>query len=460
MNSTLLDRRELRDLWVSIAIALSLAAYHLCFNLVQAFQYLSTEYARLVNNMMFLWILGLLWVAYRRYLDALTRQHDLHNVLTSISTEVIMVVDIHRRIEMVNETISMFGYKIGEVIKKTTDLLYFDRRADKARPHEVRDAIESVGFHVGQALGRKRDGTTFPIEIVSAALKGRSGAVLLVKDITERKRAEESILRAKERAEAADAAKSRMLAEVEESYEKLREMEGMRDNLTHMIVHDMRTPLQVVLSSLELLEQIKRRNPASGPDEARMLSQAVQQSRRLADLANAVLDVSRLESNRFPLTITSWDLVDLADECIAASSVLFDDLRVRCERNREDIPVEADREVIRRVIGNLLHNALKYSPPGSEVTLSLAADHDHVGLYVKDCGPGLAPEDAGKVFDKFAQGGNRPLRKMHGAGIGLAFCRLAVRAHGGSIGVTSELGKGATFWFRLPFKAAAPAAAS
>ena len=455
MMSPLLDRRELRDLWVSIAIALSLAVYHLYFNLAQSFQYLTMEYARLVNNLMFLWILALLWVAYRRYLDAMFRQKELNNILSSISTEVIMVVDLKRRIEIVNESISMFGYTTNEVLKKTTDLLYLDRRTDKAHPHEVRDAIEIVGFHIGQATGRKKDGTTFPVEIVTAALKGREGAVLVIKDITERKHAEETILCAKERAEAADAAKGKMLGELEQSYEKLRETEGMRDNLTHMIVHDMRTPIQVVLTNLELMDRFKKRSPHPNDDETKMLAEAMFHTQRLADMTNTVLDVSRLETSRFPLNKTSWDLAALASECIAQLAPMFRDLRVRCENPDGAILIEADHDIIRRVVGNLMNNALKYSPPGAEVLLSLARNHGDVRLAVRDAGPGIAPGDVENIFEKFGQGETRPLRKMHGAGIGLAFCRLAIEAHGGSVGVDSELGKGSTFWFRIPLTATA-----
>jgi PAS domain S-box-containing protein len=459
MLAPLLDRRELRDLWVSIAIAISLAVYHLCFSLVGTLQYLSMEYARFVNNIMFFWILGLLWVAYRRYLDAVSRQKELHNILTSISTEVIMVADTRRRVRMANESVSLFGYTVAEVLMQPTDLLYFDRRIDDKNPHEVRDAVERVGFHMGRATGRKRDGTTFPLEIMTAALKGNEGVVLVVKDITERQRAEEAILRAKEQAEAANVAKGKMLAELDENYAKLRETESMRDNLTHMIVHDMRTPLQVVLSNLELVERLHRRT-GGREDEKPMLSEAMLHAQVLADMANTVLDVSRLESHRFPLQKTAWDFATLADESIATLAPSFRDLRVRCDKPDGALVVEADREIIRRVVGNLLGNAFKYSPPDSEVVVSLEQKDGHVRFAVKDAGPGIAPEDQQKIFEKFGQGGTRPLRKTHGAGIGLAFCRLAVEAHGGAVGVNSELGKGASFWFEIPVGTSAGAAAS
>jgi diguanylate cyclase (GGDEF)-like protein/PAS domain S-box-containing protein len=104
-----------------------------------------------------------------------------------------MVVDSHRRIQMVNESVNIFGFSPEEVIKKTTDLLYLDRRVDKNRPNEIRDSINKIGFHIGQATGRKRTGETFPLEIMTLSLKGNEGVVVVIRDITERRQREEEI---------------------------------------------------------------------------------------------------------------------------------------------------------------------------------------------------------------------------------------------------------------------------
>jgi len=193
MIGTDIPNRETRDLWMAIAIALSLGVYHLLFNIISFLQYISYQYYQWVSNLLFFWILALLWVAYRRWHNAVYRQRKLRNILASIKTEVIMVVDSHRRIQMVNESVNIFGFSPEEVINKTTDLLYLDRRVDKNRPTEIYDSINKIGFHIGQATGRKRTGETFPLEIMTVSLKGSEGVVIVIRDITERKQTEEKI---------------------------------------------------------------------------------------------------------------------------------------------------------------------------------------------------------------------------------------------------------------------------
>jgi diguanylate cyclase (GGDEF)-like protein/PAS domain S-box-containing protein len=193
MIRTDMQKRETRDLWVAIAIALSLGIYHLLFNIISLLQYISIQYYPWVSNLLFFWILALLWVAYRRWRNAVYRQKALRNILESINTEIIMVVDSHRRIQMVNESVNIFGFSPEEVIKKTTDLLYLDRRVDKNRPTEIRDAVNKIGFHIGQATGRKRTGETFPLEIMTLSLKGNEGVVVVIRDITDRMQTEEKI---------------------------------------------------------------------------------------------------------------------------------------------------------------------------------------------------------------------------------------------------------------------------
>ena len=190
MIGTDIPKRETRDLWVAIAIALSLGVYHLLFNIISFLQNISYQYYQLLSNLLFFWIVALLWVAYRRWRNAVYRQRELRNILASIKPEVIMVVDSRRRIQMANESVNMFGYSPEEVIKKTTDLLYIDRRIDKNRPIEIRDSINKIGFHIGQATGRKRTGETFPLEIMTVSLKGSESVVVVIRDISERKQAE------------------------------------------------------------------------------------------------------------------------------------------------------------------------------------------------------------------------------------------------------------------------------
>jgi len=451
MIETDIQKREMRDLWLAIVIALVLGIYHLLFNIISSVQYISYQYASWVNHLMFFWVLALLWITYRRWCDAIRRQKELRNILASISTEVIMVVDSYRRIQMVNESVSIFGFSPKEVVKQTTDLLYLDRRADKDRPNEIRDSIDRVGFHIGQATGQKSNGETFPLEIMTASLKGREGVVVVIKDITERKRAEEAILQAKQVAEFANEEKSKLLVQLNENFQKLKNLEALRDNLTNMIVHDMRNPLQVILMTAQLLEMLNE--PTMSEKNRTKIKDIVSQAMLLEAMINSLLDVSRLESGLLPLDKKVHDLVLLGKETVeeiiplaANDQILFDE--PGCESF-----VECDRDIIKRVVLNLLANAIKFSAKDDKIHIIFSRDDSCARLMITDSGPGIAPEYHEKIFEKFWQVDSNKHKQMHSSGLGLTFCKLAIEAHGGTIGVESELGKGAKFWFQLPVAA-------
>jgi signal transduction histidine kinase len=109
-----------------------------------------------------------------------------------------------------------------------------------------------------------------------------------------------------------------------------------------------------------------------------------------------------------------------------------------------------DPALIRRVVGNLLGNALKFTPASGSITLTVTRVDGRPFIEVADTGPGIPPDFIGRVFDKFSQAGEGRAKKRYSTGLGLAFCKLAVEAHGGTIGVASEVGAGSRFTFQLP----------
>lgn len=230
---------------------------------------------------------------------------------------------------------------------------------------------------------------------------------------------------------------------LQESYEQLRVLEALRDNLTHMIVHDMRSPLTVIMGTLDMIKT----NLTGLDKNGDLLELARQSARALNDMATQMLDVSRLEAGQMPISKTVCDVAKLAREVI-------EPLRLQAENRRlqvvaaEPLVVTCDGDVIRRVIGNLVTNALKCTPSGGEVSVACTRAGAGARVAVTDTGCGIAPEDQARLFKKFCQleGQTRKL----GVGLGLAFCKLAVEAHGGTIGVDSEVNKGSTFWFVLP----------
>lgn len=443
-----LQRRALGDLWIAIGIAVSMAVYHLSTTVLGRWLDLSEQWLFLVHNTLFGWILCLLWVAYRRWRVALRRQTDLRRILGSIATEVILVVDRRRRIRMVNDSVTaVFGRTADELIGRTTEILYQDRRTPDGS--SIREEMERIGFHVGRAVALRADGSPFEVEITTSLLRGHEGAVVMIKDITARRRAEEAILAAKQAAERASEERGALLEELRQNFDRLKELETLRDSLTHMIVHDMRSPIQIMLTNLELVLNYPERALADA-DRVR-LEDAKARAEWLVNMARSMLDVSRLEARQFPLTCAPCDVIALATESVAACHPLADGLHLR---GPVGSPVEArlDREVVGRVLINLLVNAIKYSPPGGMVTVRVTRDEaNRVRVEVIDQGPGVPAEEQARIFEKFAQAAAVARRQAHhSVGLGLTFCKLAVEAHGGRIGIESTPGQGATFWFELP----------
>jgi signal transduction histidine kinase len=233
-----------------------------------------------------------------------------------------------------------------------------------------------------------------------------------------------------------------------ESYQRLQELERLRDDLVHMIVHDMRSPLMGLCGFLELA-LMKMRGRADGP-HVHSIQQALESARALSEMVTSLLDISRLEAGQMPLAKTSCDLRKLASEAVKSLGALTSGANVILQPPPEPVTAFCDADVIQRVIQNLIANAVKFTPAGGEIRVAMNAADAQARFEVADTGPGIPPEYHQRIFDKFGQVESRKEMKKHSTGLGLTFCKLAVEAHGGRIGLNSEVGKGSTFWFELP----------
>jgi PAS domain S-box-containing protein len=237
-----------------------------------------------------------------------------------------------------------------------------------------------------------------------------------------------------------------------------KEIEEVRNALSGMIVHDLRSPLTTTLVSLAMIrEQIPPEAKTSVTDQALQVS--TRSLNKVLGLVNTLLDVSRMESGELTLNRAPVDMGQLAEEIISDLTPLANEYGVFLINEIAPglPPVWADREKVGRVLTNLIDNALKFTPEGGQVRVrsELAADGGLAdgtpGLLcaVLDGGPGIPEDYREKVFDRFAQIRGRQGRRA-GSGLGLAFCKMAVEAHGGRIWIENRPEGGSKFSFTLP----------
>jgi signal transduction histidine kinase/CHASE3 domain sensor protein len=225
-----------------------------------------------------------------------------------------------------------------------------------------------------------------------------------------------------------------------------RQAERLKSDLVATVSHELRTPLVSILGFTDLL--------LGGDDDAetraRYLRTVRSEGERLRVLINDLLDIQRLELGGATPRLASFDLRDLLGEQAQLYALQSERHAVRFEPPAPPIAVLADRDQLAQVVGNLLSNAIKYSPGGGEVRLALESGTEHVMVSVADSGLGIPAAERAAVFDMFHRVDSSDTQTIGGTGLGLALAKRIVEAHGGEIGVDSVLGRGSTFWFRLP----------
>jgi signal transduction histidine kinase len=239
---------------------------------------------------------------------------------------------------------------------------------------------------------------------------------------------------------------------LEESLKRLRELQKVRDDLMKMIVHDLKTPLTSVLATLEMLRDGDF--GAVSEPQGRALSDAEAKAEDLLALIEDLLEVARIEEQS----------ITLQPEPIAPAALLAEivhdwGLRFQQEGSSattdvaDDAPViRADKVLLKRVISNLVQNAITHSAGPVQIRLSARKAPNGILFAVADNGPGIPPEYQEIIFRKFEQVRAQNAPRVRSSGLGLTFCRLAVESHGGRIWVQSAEGEGSTFYIQLPLE--------
>ena len=331
----------------------------------------------------------------------------------------------------------MKGYRADEIIDKSFTCFYPPTDIEAGKPgHLLRQAAES-GRVTDEGWRVRKDGSLFWASVVITALYNDEGNIKgyakITRDVTERKRMEEEL--------------QQTLQRLEQGNKQLAELDQLRSLSISVASHELRSPLTAIKGYLDnLLEGVA--GPL--PDRAvHYLTRIGHNTDRVVRLSNMLLDISRIEAGQLPLELHMVSMREVITEVVsdfepaAKSKAITMHASGLC-----DVPVRADRSRLEQVLHNLLHNALKFTPPCGEVRVqSQVTTEQEVTITVADTGCGIPPGHHDKVFQKFHRA---PSPVQEGAGLGLAITKSLVELHGGRIWVESEVGRGSKFCFTLP----------
>lgn len=243
----------------------------------------------------------------------------------------------------------------------------------------------------------------------------------------------------------------RLAASYQTMARQLAELERLRAEFVGVASHELKTPINVIIGYLELLQEEIYGELA--PKQKEVLQTITKQANSLTRLVKRLLDISRFEASGGKIDVREVDLRRLLGTLESSFSVLAMQRDISFTVNHgEDLPgnVYWDEDRMNEVLGNLISNAFKFTPRGGKVALTVACRENKVVITVQDTGAGISPAQLPHIFDKFFQADNQAQAATKGTGLGLAIAKEIVEAHGGEITVDSAVGKGATFVVTLP----------
>lgn len=357
----------------------------------------------------------------RRY--GLEMEQQARAILQS-SGEGIIGVDLAGNVTFANDSaLRMLGWTGRELLGKPLhETVHYKKPDGTTYPRS------ECPMNAAQVLGRdvrredellfRKDGSSFPASYSTRPLRRGgelAGAVVTFSDITERK-----------------------------------SLERTKEFLTHAIVHDLNTPLSVIMAGAELAADCPGKLPGCANRES--LAMVFEMANEMKRMLSDILDISRMEEGKM-----RQEAARLRPEALvrAAAAEMAPMAEVNSRKVELDIgkglpAVRADRRTIKRVLENLISNAMRYTPSGTAVSVSAARAGRDVRFSVSDRGQGIKPEHLERIFEKYFQSESIGQPNRQGKGLGLTFCRMAVEAHGGRIWAENLEGKGCRFSFTLP----------
>ena len=354
----------------------------------------------------------------------------------------------------------MLGFQadelIGQCLHKTIHHTKADGTAYPMNECLTCDVVKGGStYHVEDEVFWRKDGTSFPVEYTSTPIRDENaeirGVVVTFRDITERKQAQEALL--KERASLAQKVEERT-AELNLTNAELSRSVRLKDEFLANMSHELRTPLNAILARSEILQE-----EIFGELNEKQMNyvKTIETSgRHLLGLINDILDLSKIEAGQMALEIEPFFVKTVCQASLEfiKELALKRRLQVFTEIDSNVLLMQADQRRLKQILINLLNNAVKFTEEGQTMGLDVVGDkaRETVHFTVWDTGIGIADADMKKLFQSFVQVDSRLSRRYEGTGLGLALVHRLTDMHGGNVSVESEIGKGSRFTVSLPWR--------
>lgn len=357
-------------------------------------------------------------IRHAQLFESLEAAHQRYRELFEDSIDPILITNLEGRIEEANRRAQdAFGYSAAELQNISIgdvhdlDAAYLGEQLEKL--------LESRNAMTYESLLHNKSGEGIPVQVYARPVEidGVPHLQWILRDITERKN-----------------------------------LDRLREDLIAMVYHDLRSPLANVISSLDVLKSMLPE--VEDASSQSILKIAQRSTERIQRLTNSLLDVNRLNSGQPILTQGPTSLHELVNDAVDAVDLVLASKKHALEVSLPEQlpPVYVDGDMIRRVLINLLENAIKYTPSQGQIQIGAEQEGDWLEVWVIDNGRGIPQAEQKNIFDKFSRASGLEIESK-GLGLGLTFCRLAIEGHGGKIWVKSEVGQGSKFSFSLPLMA-------
>jgi PAS domain S-box-containing protein len=358
---------------------------------------------------------------------------DFLNSVIESSPDAIITADLNGIITSWSKGAEeLYGYKAEEIVGKSIADLYPPELKEQ-RLKWIELLLQGEKIRNKRTKIFRKDGKLVDISLSLSLLRDSEGkpigTVGISKDISKEVEAENSL---------------------REAYERLKELDKMKDDFLSTVSHELRTPLTSILGSLDILFDDK----SLGKKQREILEIAIKEATRLDKLIGDILDLTRIEDKLARLSREDIAIEKLVDEAIEEIRPQALSKNISLEKDiQEGLPsIKGDREQLKRALTNLLSNAVKFNKREGRVKIEVFGGDNSIKVSVSDTGIGIPEEHLERIFEKFYRVETGTARKYGGTGLGLAIVKRIVEAHGGEVEVESEVGKGSTFTVTLPLE--------